>query len=316
MSSNAARADRDVRDFIAHQLALEIGAGTPADAAAERLRGAMPQEFHWAIDEAMRVLAGGAPPASWPQLGNLLAAARDRGIDVARAFAAYIRSVEQTRTAVAGVFAGATSLGIYLVTMSLIFIVVVSVYAVLVLPAFRTLFESFGAPLPAFTQLIVGNTAVLLVSLALLVLVLVLYMVGITRLKSRMEQMQPLMPALRWFPALKYWARAHDTSLWMRFYALFLDAGAPVDTAEAAAAQLAGAPEGDHRPRLLAGAAKLGHLREELARLIEANAREAVDRFEGARNTVVLVLRLFIYMLLSGYVLAMYLPIFKLGAVV
>ncbi|HUQ11862.1 MAG TPA: hypothetical protein VM146_16225 [Steroidobacteraceae bacterium] len=316
MSRNSLAADRDVRDFVGHQLALEIAAGTPAKSAAENIRGALPQEFHWAVDEALRVLGGESPPSSWPQLGNVLATARANGIDVERTFSAYERSVEQARGRYAGVFTGAMSLGMYLVMLTILFLIVIGVYSIFVLPAFQTMFEQFGAPLPAFTSVMIGNIAVLAPMLALLVLALLSYLVGLARLRQRMQQMQPVSPGITWVPGLGSWARAHDAALWMRFYALFLDSGAPENVAGHAAAQLAGSPTRDRRPRLLESAAKLGHLRAELTRMLDADEREAAAGFERARNTTVLVLRLYIYLLLSGYVLAMYLPIFKLGAVV
>lgn len=310
------KADRDVRDVIGHQLALEIEGGATFDAAAEKIRGAFPERFHWAISDAARVMAGGTTPPAWPQLGRLLAVARAQGLSVERTFAAYARSVERARAGFAGVFTGAMSLGIYLSMLAVILMLVVGVYALVVLPSFRTMFEQFGQPLPAYTAAMIGNNWVLAPALGLLVAALALYFLGLARLKERMHQMQPVLPVVHRVPGMRQWARAHDTSLWMRYYALFLDSGAQPEVAGRAAADLAGAPEGNHRPDLLEGAAKLGRLRAELARLLDADAREATERFERTRNTVVLALRLYVYVLLSGYVLAMYLPIFKIGTVV
>lgn len=316
MSRNSLAADRNVRDFVGHQLALEIEAGTPANVAADKIRSALPQEFHWAVAETLRVLGGEPPPPSWPQLGTVLATARASGIDVERTFSAYERSVEQARGRYAGVFTGATSLGVYLVTISVLLLFVIGIYSIFVLPSFERMFEQFGSPLPAFTNVMIGNILVLGPLLALLVLALVCYLAGLAKLKNRMRQMQPVSQGTRWVPGFRGWARAHDAALWMRFFALFLDSGAPENVASHAAAQLAGSPTGDPRPRLLEGAARLGHLRAELARMLDADEREAAASFERARNTAVLILRLYIYVLLSGYVVAMYLPIFKLGAVV
>lgn len=316
MSVDSHRADRDVRDFVAHQLALEIDAGRSVAVAADKIRGALATEFHWAVDEAARVLAGEPPPRAWPQLGELLATARAHGISAERTFAAFERSLRQQRAAHLGALDGARSLGLYLAALSALLILVVGLYAWWVLPSFQSMFELMGAPLPEFTASVVGNRWVLVPLLAVLVIVMALYLLGLARVRTRLENMRPVLPLLRWVPNFRAWAHAHDTSLWMRYYALFLDAGAQANVAETAAAQLAGEPRGDHRPRLLESAAKLGRLREELARLLEADVHDANERFESARNTVVLMLRLYIYILLSGYLIAMYLPIFKLGAVV
>jgi type II secretory pathway component PulF len=308
--------NRDVREFVAHQLAQEISAGTPLSVAADKVRKALPDEYQWAIGDVERMLAGGPAPPKWLELETLLRAARDNGVDDARTFSAFQQAAQAARTQVAGVLAGATSLGVYIATLTVLLIVVLLVYSIFVLPQIRAVFDTLGAPLPAFTEAAIGNTWILVPVLALLVLAIVAGLVGLARLKERMSALQPLYPLLRRVPILGRWSRSHDAGLWLRYLAIFLDAGATENTARNAAAQIAGSIEHDHRSRLLHGAALLGRLREELARQIETDERESIERFERPRNDFVLLARLAIYVVIAGYVIAMYLPIFKIGAVV
>jgi hypothetical protein len=315
MSVGGVTINRDVRAFVAHQLAREIESGTPLPAATESLRRAVPADFHWAIQDAERVLAGGPAPAGWSQLEDLLRAARDNGVSAERTFASYEASAHEVRAAFAGVFSGAIELGIYLMLLAVILGVVLGVYSIFVLPAFEAMFAQFGAPLPAFTAATIGNGWVALPVIALVVVLLLAYLVGLQRLRRRLDALQPVRPLLRPFPILGEWARAHDAALWMRYYAIFLDAGANEAGAHRAAMQLAGEPQ-EHRARLLASAAQLGRLRESLGRMLETDGYEAAERFERARNSAFSLLRVIVYMVVASYVLAMYLPIFKLGAIV
>ena len=68
--------------------------------------------------------------------------------------------------------------------------------------------------------------------------------------------------------------------------------------------------------RWLASAAQLGRLREELAEQLARADEDALAGFERPRNAAVLFIRSLIYLLVSAFIVAMYLPIFKLGAVV
>jgi type II secretory pathway component PulF len=275
----------------------------------------VPADYHWAIVDAERVLTGGPAPAVWRQLEDLLRVARENGVSAERTFASYEASAHEARASFAGVFSGAIELGIYLILLAVILGVVLGVYSIFVLPAFETMFAQFGAPLPAFTAATIGNGWIALPVIGLVVILLVVYLAGLRRLRRRLDALQPVLPLLRVFPILRDWARAHDAALWMRYFAIFLDAGANEAGARRAAMQLAGEPQ-EHRARLLESAAHLGRLRASLARMLETDGNEAAERFEHARNSAFSLLRVIVYVVVASYVLAMYLPIFKLGGIV
>ena len=162
----------------------------------------------------------------------------------------------------------------------------------------------------------IGTVWLLALVLLILITAIVLFLWGAVKMKKRLRAMQPMRPLLARVPVLKEWARDHDVSLWMRYVALLLDAGATPETAASIATKLAGEPGDDHRPRLLSSAATLGRLREELARFLEDDALHAAERFEEPRNGLVIGLRVLIYWIVATYLIAMYLPIFKLGTII
>jgi hypothetical protein len=309
------RETRDVRGFAAHQLARELDAGRDLPAAAQNLRTALPDGWHWAVAELESTISGaGAPPRS-RQLANLLAIAADAGVSRERAFTAYESAARDPRDGLANALAGGTTLGTYLALLAFMLVIVSGIYSLFVLPQFRVMYESFGARLPLFTETAIGTGWLIVPVLLLVIAAVVLYLVGLSKVKHRLEMLEPMRPLLGRVPGLKGWASDHDMTLWLRYFALLLDAGATPEAAAAAATKLAGDPA-DHRPRLLSGAATLGRLREEVQRLIDEDARDALVRFEEPRNALVLAMRVIIYLIVSGLVLAMYLPIFKLGSII
>ena len=195
-------------------------------------------------------------------------------------------------------------------------LVVAGVYVGFVLPQFQATFREFGADPPEFTAATIGNGWIALPLIGLLAAVVVGFLIAVLRLQKRLHALQPVTPMFRWIPILSGWARGHDAALWMRYYAIFLDAGATAESAGRAAAQVTGFPDNDHRTKLVESAVRLGRPREGLEFLLEVEAREAAERFERPRDLAFLLLRLVVYAVVACFVLAMYLPIFKLGAVI
>jgi type II secretory pathway component PulF len=167
------------------------------------------------------------------------------------------------------------------------------------------------------TRLVMGNNWILAPALLLMLAGLVCYFVGLHKLKRRMAGLQPLRPVLRWVPGFANWARDYDSALALQYQAIFLDAGlAPEAAAKAAALHAGNISPGDHRLQLLESAAGLGRLREELAEQLERDRQSTLERFERPRNIVVILIRAIVYIIVGTCVMAMYLPIFKIGATV
>jgi len=185
-----------------------------------------------------------------------------------------------------------------------------------VLPSFVAMFDEFDAPMPGFTTMLLGNSWLLAPVLLFVLIGIGAFFVGLKRVKRQLLALAPVRPLLRRVPVFARWAADHDSALWVQYQAILLDAGATPAAAREGAAELAGEPADSHRQQLLDSAAQLGRLREELARQIEKHRLSALDGFEGPRNALVLLLRVIVYLFVAAYVLAMYLPIFKLGAII
>jgi hypothetical protein len=306
----------DARDFTSRQLVHEFAGGATLAEAASRVRGALLPALHWTVDEVERMFAGNEAPA-FPQLGAVLEAAHAGGGSAERAFVAYERSARDFRPKLVAAFAGAATFGAYLACLVLILTIVVSVYTIFVLPQFELMFGMFGTPLPGMTRAVLGSYWLVVPVLLLLLVALVTGFFGLRAVKLRLLRLQPVRPSIGKVPGFGSWSARYDSALWIRYYAIFFDAGLVADAARTAASRLAGAPaDNDYRQRLLASADALGRLREELAEQLERDSQQSLEQFEAPRNAAAVLIRALIYLLVGTYVMAMYLPIFKLGAIV
>jgi len=307
----------DVRDFVARRFAQECRGGATASQVADTMRAALPQEQHWAITEIENLFAVGVVPPRWAFASRVLGVARARGARPELAFAAYERSAELQRPALSAAFAAAAAFGAYLTVLVVMLAFVVTCYSIYVLPQFQIMFDIMGARLPGVTSLMLGSSWIVISLLALLIIATVGFNVGLRRFRQPLLALEPMRPVLGKLPGLRGWAASHDTEMWMRYFAIFSEAGLSFEEAQAAAADIGAVPDGtDHRVSFLGSAAKLGRLREELDAQVEESRHGAVARFEKLRNVIANAVRVAVYLIVAAYILAMYLPIFKLGAIV
>jgi hypothetical protein len=103
----------------------------------------------------------------------------------------------------------------------------------------------------------------------------------------------------------------------MQYLAVFLDSALPASVAGEIARTYVSAPSGSAEAELvLAGAEKLGVLRETIAAQLPDRRETVLNNLASIRNVGAHIVRLLIYLLIGMFVTAMYLPIFGLGALV
>jgi hypothetical protein len=307
----------DVRDFALRQFVREFEGGADVGTASRRLRGTIPPDLHWSIDEVERSFTQDELRRGSSPVAAVIDTARTHGGRPELAFVAFQRATRDLRPVLVAALSGANTIGGYLAGLLVVLSIVVAIYAIYVLPQFQVMFDLFGVQLPPLTRFLLGNALFLLPLFALALVGVVLFLVSVHKLKYRLRSLLPARPALRWLPGFGEWGARHDTCLWMRYQAIFIDAGMDADNARTCATLFAGEPvQAGQRLRLLDSAAQLGRLREELAEQLARCDQDALEQFERPRNAAVVFFRAVIYLLVSAFILAMYLPIFKLGALI
>lgn len=216
----------------------------------------------------------------------------------------------------------------YLGAVLAILVVVVTMYAVFMVPNFKTLYGGVGSELPGLTRVAFGSggpvfTVLLLGSLFLLVsLAWFVY-----ALRRRLRRYTPMPIRLQKVPLVGPVVLAYNQYLWLSCARLLTVAGVPTTEALRVAAQRSNlgdfvlekggeqgmGPQSSVQSDLIASA-QLGKLGEELQFQQDA----AVDTFLTAlgrcRRRARVVLTICTYILVATFVSAMYLPIFSLGS--
>jgi type IV pilus assembly protein PilC len=218
---------------------------------------------------------------------------------------------------IAVLFGGISDMAAYLFSLILVLMVVVTVYVVFVVPQFRNLFGSMGHPLPALTRNLLEHWWAAAVILVLFLLGAGLMWAGARRLRRRMLGLYPLGRGTRGLPLVGRLVGEYDRFLWMQYLAVFLDSALPASVAGEIARTYVSAPSGSAEAELvLAGAEKLGVLRETIAAQLPDRRETVLNNLASIRNVGAHIVRLLIYLLIGMFVTAMYLPIFGLGALV
>jgi type II secretory pathway component PulF len=207
-------------------------------------------------------------------------------------------------------------------------IVVVAMYAVFILPQFRSLYAGIGRELPGLTQFAFGGRSPVFTVLLFGSLLLLIFLAWFVQaLRRRLRRYTPVPVRFQIVPLVGPVALAYNQYLWLSCARLLTVAGVPATQALRLAAQRSNIGEveleraGEHGggPQSLlasdlAVSAQLGKLDEEL----QFQQDSAVDVFLTAlarcRRRARVVLTICTYVLVAIFVSAMYMPIFSLGS--
>ena len=298
--------------------ATDRGSGGANDvrAVAADLRSALGAAFAPAIDAHETKLLGAGNSTS--MIARVLDRVRAAGGDVTAAYVAFDARLRLEREALLGFFATAAELGAYLGALLGVLLVVVTLYALWVLPEFGRLYRSLEQPLPALTAALLGHGPVIvLVLLAILAAVAVVAW-GFARARRRMLSLEALPRVWERLPAFGTAIAAHRVALGHALQEVFLAAGLAPSVARADAGQLTGAALAGRvdEAAVLEAAERVGALREELRVQAEQRRADALAALMRARRIAFHVARLLVYAIIGLFVIGMYLPIFHLGSVV
>jgi hypothetical protein len=244
-----------------------------------------------------------------------------------RASSALVRALHQQQS-----FAAATVMTVwsqfmgylmYLAAVIGLLAAVTVVYTVFVMPQMRGIYESVGFPLPQLTRAVFGGGAWLVV----LLIVLGCLAIGangwfVVKLRAQLQRFAPLAGAYRRMPLLGAVADYYNEYLWLSYSAVLSAGGLAAEASlRAAADEVPGVVAIDQISDVslssphgaLQAAARLGHLGDELRAQQDEAATRFLQSLAKARRDSRLVLTIWVYVLVALLVIAMYLPIFKMG---
>jgi type II secretory pathway component PulF len=285
--------------------------------------------------ESPEALKGGLRHSSYPTLAWLLHQTAAPEKSAAALFGEYRRQESFRATALVALWSEFAGFLAYLGAVLAVLIVVVSLYAALILPQFRSLYRGFGTDLPALTGAVFGGGApvfTLLMLLAVGLLFLLSWFVFL--LRRRLKRFVPLSPRYQKLPLVGPVALAYHQYLWLSYAGLLRASGMGAAEALSLAAtrvplissgrwgDTVAASNEDPKSQVSAVVADLS-MAERLGKLDEETAfqqEETVDTFLATlarcRRRSRIVLTVCVYFLVAIFVSAMYLPIFSLGSAI
>ena len=224
-------------------------------------------------------------------------------------------------------------------------IIVASILLIFVIPQFEQVFKNFGADLPAFTQMLVTASRFMVSYWWLLLLIVICSIVGMTMLYKRSEKFQHFMDrTLLRLPVVGQIMRQSAIARFARTLGVTFAAGVPLVEALDSVANATGSVVYNQGVKRIREDVAVGHqlqlamrqtalfpnmvvqmvaIGEEagaldkmlfkIAEFYEQEVNNAVDALSSLLEPFIMVI---IGVLVGGMVIGMYLPIFKLGAVV
>nr|MBV6629231.1 type II secretion system F family protein [Oceanococcus sp. HetDA_MAG_MS8] len=233
----------------------------------------------------------------------------------------------------------------YPIAVLVIAVIVTAILLIFVVPQFQELFQGFGADLPAFTMMVINLSQFLQKNIGLMVLVLVVIGVAFSQAKKRSRGFRRLLDriALK-LPVVGDIQNKSAVARFSRTLATMFAAGVPLVEAMDSVARAAGNIVYEEailtmREQVMAGtqlqvsmeqtgiwpnmatqmvaigeeSGALDEMCSKVADFYEAEVDNLVDQLSSLMEPMIMAV---LGILVGGLVVAMYLPIFKLGAVV
>ncbi|MEM1438081.1 MAG: hypothetical protein AAF545_04725 [Pseudomonadota bacterium] len=261
----------------------------------------------------------GASPYS--RLASLAKATRldARGrVQLLRDFSDY---VTQTKLVIATYWAGFRGFILYTLALVGIALLITGMFSVFVIPAFRGLFSMTGGRLPVFSAALLGGERILpalLLITALVVAGLIVFS-GVT-VRNRLQRMAPLPGWVTLLPGLGRLRESWHRDLYLNTLRLLRKAGVDDTDAQSTAAEQTGFDAAlarrDSAMEALAIAEPLGLLDAELDAQCSDHVARLTDDLLAARDRIAFATKVILYAVIALLVVAMYQPLFQMGAII
>jgi type IV pilus assembly protein PilC len=299
----------------ANRYLLELAATVPLDEAVERIRSRADAHVRNELD-ALRRYVGGDNSSKPARELALYAEFLKASPDASRA-AAGVRTLNES-LADARMLAHATRAGLpaeiaYCGLLLAIATVLATLWFLYLAPQFAALFAQFDAQLPALSQAIVSAAPLVFVPIVVLVLVLAAVARAAYRQAAAIEALAPLPQGWSAWLAGGRAARAHERWRLAALASAQIRAGVPVAQALRASA---GASRDVELESDLALAAELGLAAHEMEHRRQRSLQDYRAAIELSRLVSMRALQLGIALVVGAIVISIYLPIFRMGAVI
>jgi type IV pilus assembly protein PilC len=325
-------------DFVARQLAHVTRSGVvDLQTARAQLQPLLTDAQAVALEELVGVLdapaarkwSRTAPYARLVELYRQEGGGTERLGDLLAAFQDQLRTTRDTLNAS---WSGFRALIAYFGVTLLVLAVVTATYQVLVLPQLALLFSGLRAELPALTQTALGRGgSIALLLLVVTVLIWVALWWSARSLVTRASELAPISPSIERLPLLGELVREYNRTLALAYARALIAAGTDPGQAWNRAVLLVDLRADIHASNIeaqrsaalldaaaarFATAGRLGTLAAEIELESGRQQLRVADVLLATRSRAAFVMRLVLFAAVSTLLIAMYLPIFRLGTVI
>ncbi len=253
------------------------------------------------------------------------------GAQRATFFRHFVDYIEQSRATFQTYWAGVLGLMWYLLATSAVALVVMINFSLYVMPGFTGVFEGFGERLPRLTAAVFGvSGSGILGLLAFLVLMIASFALFAFMFRRSIQRLTPLPSVPQWTPLLGPLARTYNLGLFMNFVRILRACDVEPVRAVSAATRVTNQGhdltynalrdsnrfDGVNTLGELAVAARVDNFDKELEHQCDQHISELVSALVRLRDRVSIVLKIALFVFVGTLVVAMYLPIFRLGTVI
>lgn len=263
-------------------------------------------------------------------LQRLIALIKQEGGDPVAVFPYFDKMLNAVDEQTRALWVSISGFLVYMTSVLMVAGIVFTILMIFVLPQFQAMFEGFGADLPSLTNWVTRNNATIfyatLLAFGLLVFVLMMTVLHVFDVSGRLV---PLSLTLRHIPFLRNVINTYNRLLSLNYTRLLLSAGLSTTRAIEIASELANdvalmalakdSPISSHRRdralHAIAIAKQADNLESELEYHINDQNYQLASDFTHARQKALFALHLLLAFFVGLFVIAMYLPIFKMGEV-
>ncbi len=207
------------------------------------------------------------------------------------------------------------SSAIYFALLLLVYVIVFTIYQIKVLPVFYDLFASVNAELPAYTQLVLGGGSGIILEFALWFIVAVCAGILPWLVKNSIRNCQKLPKYLLFFPTYKVSATAYYHYLWSVYARVYLNTNED-NPLQLASENVPNAKISNDELILLKKAQQMGRLSKQLSQKENELLVKLKSHIKVGEIIINILITIVMLYALSAPIIAMYLPIFQMGAVV
>ena len=319
--------------FVSRQIS-ELSKRTSLDSAFQQLSDASDGVYDADIDRLRGLVGGKTPedsglgPSPFDTLAMLLPTP---GADRDILFRGVVAYVQRSKVLFETYWAGLVGLAWYIGHVFVVAAIVGFIFVKFVLPSFYSAVADIYSSLPAFSLFVfeVGGRgiAILLLAMAVFFGATLYFMVLFHR---RIQSLAPLPKWPSWLPFVGSVSETYNLGLFLNFAHLLCESGVKTDVAIGEAARVSAQPDSltlsalkepgayaHSKPLTELGiAARLDQAPVELAHQCDEHASTLALALIKSRDRMSLLLKLVLFVFVGLLVIAMYLPIFKMGSVV